>query len=139
VLLHLGDHDPSGIDMSRDIKDRNILFLNPKLEFHRLALNMDQVDQYDPPPNPTKLTDSRAESYMSDYGHECWELDALEPKVITDLITENVLKYRDESIYQKVKAQEEIEKARLESLSEHWTAISDNWADIMEQYCGEVI
>ena len=135
VLLHLGDHDPSGIDMSRDIKDRNVLFENFNLEFHRLALNMDQVDEYSPPPNPTKLTDSRADGYLNIFGEECWELDALEPQVINDLITENVLKYRDENVYKQVKTQEEREKIRLENLSENWEAISENWVDIMERYC----
>ncbi|MCB8818673.1 hypothetical protein [Desulfosporosinus shakirovi] len=85
VLLHLGDHDPSGRDMSRDIQDRLITFETYGIEFHRLALNMNQIEQYDPPPNPTKLTDSRATKYIDEFGHECWELDALEPHVISDL------------------------------------------------------
>ncbi len=136
VLLHLGDHDPSGVDMSRDIQERNILFENYNLEFRRLALNMNQIEEYSPPPNPTKLTDSRSNGYIDQYGYECWELDALEPQVISDLITENVLKYRDESIYQKVKAREERQKAQLEELSENWPAISRNWSQIKERYCG---
>lgn len=120
VLLHLGDHDPSGIDMSRDIRDRNVLFESFNMEFHRLALNMDQIDQYAPPPNPTKLTDSRSTGYIDRFGLECWELDALKPRVITDLIRDNVMQYRDEAAYRKVKAREEDEKALLEDLSENW-------------------
>ena len=135
VLLHLGDHDPSGIDMSRDIQERNILFENENMEFHRLALNMNQVEQYNPPPNPTKLTDSRAGGYIDNYGYECWELDALEPQVISDLITKNVLKYRDDTAYKKVKAQEERDRKKLENLAENWSSVSNNWADIVERYC----
>lgn len=36
-----------------------------------LALTTDQVEEYDPPPNPTKLTDSRAETYIAQHGYEC--------------------------------------------------------------------
>ena len=59
VILHLGDHDPSGVDMTRDIFDRLQTFMGGA-EVKRLALNWDQVEMYNPPPNPAKLTDSRA-------------------------------------------------------------------------------
>ena len=90
VIIHLGDHDPSGIDMSRDIEDRlqmfgnqdgGLTFENHFLGLRRIALNMDQIETFNPPPNPAKLTDSRCKSYMDKYGDESWELDALEPKV----------------------------------------------------------
>ncbi len=137
ILLHLGDHDPSGIDMSRDIQERNVLFENFDMEFHRLALNMDQIENYSPPPNPTKLTDSRANGYIDNFGYECWELDALEPQVISDLITKNVLKYRNDAAYKRVKAQEEREKALLEDVAKNWGSVAENWDDIKEQYCEE--
>ena len=92
VLLHLGDHDPSGKDMSRDIVDRLQIFETYDVEFHRLALNMDQIEEYGPPPNPAKLSDSRAAGYIEKYGRESWELDALEPQVISDIIREHVTK-----------------------------------------------
>lgn len=134
VLLHLGDHDPSGIDMSRDIQDRNSLFGNMNLEFHRLALNMNQVEEFTPPPNPTKLTDSRASGYIDKFGYECWELDALEPKVISSLIEENVLKYRDDAAYRIVKDREEEEKENLLDVSRHWENVAENWEEIKDRY-----
>jgi hypothetical protein len=81
LVLHLGDHDPSGIDMTRDNTDRLDLFARSGVEVRRLALNWDQVQQYRPPPNPAKETDSRCAGYVAEYGHESWELDALDPKV----------------------------------------------------------
>ncbi len=92
VVIHLGDHDPSGIDMSRDIKDRLQLF-GSDLEFIRVALNRDQIDLYSPPPNPTKVTDSRASAYMAEHGDESWELDALDPAEMETLIEKNHLEF----------------------------------------------
>lgn len=135
VLLHLGDHDPSGRDMSRDIVDRLRTFETYGVEFHRLALNMEQVDTYNPPPNPTKLTDSRAGGYIEEFGHECWELDALEPQVISDLIRDNVALYRDEAIYEKVASHEREEKDLLEEIAKHWNGVAENWDDIRDNYC----
>ncbi len=104
-VIHLGDHDPSGIDMSRDIEDRMSTFVYHnwnglgKFIVHRIALNMDQVQSYNPPPNPAKATDSRFRDYQEKFGDESWELDALEPGVLVKLITEEVLKYRDEKLW----------------------------------------
>lgn len=130
VLLHLGDHDPSGKDMSRDIVDRLRVFGVHNIEFKRLALNMNQIEQYNPPPNPTKLTDSRATAYIEKYGYECWELDALEPNVITNLIKDNVLIYRNEKLYNEVKQKEDAEKDLLNDLAENWDKVADNWNNI---------
>jgi len=86
TILHLGDHDPSGIDMSRDIEDRLKMFTDMSFEFVRLALNMSQIREFNPPPNFAKQTDSRFQDYLNKFGEDSWELDALEPSVITGLI-----------------------------------------------------
>lgn len=46
-----------------------------------------------PPPNPAKTTDGRYAGYRAKYGKESWELDALPPQVIADLIQKSVEQY----------------------------------------------
>ena len=136
ILLHLGDHDPSGQDMSRDIQERLAMFDGElKIQFHRLALNYDQIERYAPPPNPTKRSDSRANGYIEKYGYECWELDALEPWVIRDLIRKNVRKYRSDRQYKSILKQEKSEKTLLEDISKNWGGVADHWDEIKRQYC----
>lgn len=86
VIIHLGDHDPSGLDMSRDLRDRMALFSFWPVELKRIALNMDQIEERKPPPNPAKVTDSRFETYARQFGNESWELDALPPQYLVDLV-----------------------------------------------------
>ena len=119
VIIHLGDHDPSGIDMTRDIEDRQATFHN-HVTVERIALNMNQIDEHDPPPNPAKLTDSRCASYIQEYGGESWELDALEPRILRELIEDTVTSYRDEDIYNEVIAKEEEYKAILKKVARTW-------------------
>jgi len=119
LIIHLGDHDPSGIDMSRDIFDRIEMFMGGT-EFTRIALNMDQVERYKPPPNPAKVTDSRCSAYVEEYGDESWELDALEPAVINDLITEVVEARRNDDVYEEDCARRAGVKARLTKLGAGW-------------------
>ena len=108
-IIHLGDHDPSGIDMTRDLLERFELLTWDGLAFkvERLALNMDQVERYGPPENPAKVTDSRFKAYMVEFGESSWELDALEPAVLGDLVRDFVEdkidqdKWHEESIIEK--------------------------------------
>ena len=131
LVLHFGDHDPSGIDMTRDIQDRLQEFafgntIGHKIELRRMALNMPQVEQYNPPPNPAKLTDSRCEGYIEEHGDQSWELDALEPKVIADLIRDEVLSVRDEDKWTAAVAAEEEHKRLLKAVSDDWETITEN-------------
>ncbi len=93
-VFYLGDHDPSGVDMPRDIQDRMEMF-GSHVEVDTLALTMEQIEELKPPHDPAKLTDSRSKKYVKRYGSKAWELDALEPEFIDNLITESILRHTD--------------------------------------------
>lgn len=114
-IIHLGDHDPSGIDMTRDIVERMELF-EAYTEVHRIALNLDQITTYNPPPNPAKITDSRCNGYMKMYGNESWELDALNPKAIKDLIQHEISRLTD---WDKFDAKCEEEREQKKTLQKY--------------------
>ncbi len=123
VVLHLGDHDPSGIDMTRDNTDRLAMFAEGDVDVRRLALNMDQVKRYRPPPNPAKESDGRSGPYIKKFGPSSWELDALDPKVIDRIIENEIKTVVDMATWSRAKLQE-VE--RRETLSQ----ASDNWAKV---------
>jgi hypothetical protein len=125
IIMHLGDHDPSGLDMTRDIADRLELFSGQAVEVKRLALNMDQVEELGPPPNPAKVTDSRAKAYIIAYGRESWELDALEPEYMENLIRTNVLALRDQEAWDKALEKEGAMVAKLKELAQEYG--HDEW------------
>lgn len=127
-ILHLGDHDPSGKDMSRDICDRLELF-GVSVEFDRIALNYDQIEEYGPPPNPTKLSDSRATGYIAEYGYECWELDALRPDVIDALIRDKVTDLCDLDLLQAARDREEKSRETLNTVARNWSKIESEYGE----------
>ena len=117
VVLHLGDHDPSGIDMTRDNDDRLSMFSGrADVEVRRIALNRDQIDEYNPPPNPAKVTDARFEQYSMIYGDESWELDALEPSVLVDLIRDHIDDIRDFDLWAEREAKLEEDLATFDRI-----------------------
>jgi hypothetical protein len=127
TILHLGDHDPSGIDMTRDIETRLSMFSGylDEPDVRRIALNMDQIEELNPPPNPAKQTDSRFAAYLEEYGDESWELDALDPTTLHDLIVNEVRGLRDEDLWTEAVARQERERRQL-------TAVSDRWAEVID-------
>lgn len=97
IVFYLGDHDPSGLDMTEDHRNRLSLFCGTPVIVQRLALNFDQIEKYNPPHNVAKDTDSRYEEYRKRFGDESWELDALNPLIIQELIRDAILLIRDEA------------------------------------------
>lgn len=121
VMLHLGDHDPSGIDMTRDIRERIQLFSGwGDFDLQRIALTMEQIEEQQPPPNPAKVTDSRYEGYVAEYGEESWELDALEPRFIVNLIRENIFAERDIDLWEEEHNRQEEERGQINDIIERW-------------------
>lgn len=120
IILHLGDHDPSGKDMTRDISERLELF-GADVEVRRIALNWDQIEEYGPPPNPAKLSDSRAKSYIQQYGTESWELDALEPSVLKSLIQDEVDSLTDISLFNQSMIRERNDMRELSLVKDNWS------------------
>lgn len=125
VVIHLGDHDPSGVDMTRDIEDRLALFGADNTTVRRIALTMQQVVEHNPPPNPAKQKDSRFEDYVADFGHSCWELDALNPETLHKLITETVEEYIDKPSWQKGLDQESEGRQQLRLISDEFEKAVD--------------
>lgn len=157
IVVHLGDHDPSGIDMTRDIRERLDTFLTQDFlnangdafagdsvsrakiraamaercdgrepfEVRRIALNEDQVEQYDPPPNPAKLTDSRAAGYVERFGYESWELDALDPAVLNALVTDEIESIIDQDAFDEATEVQETHRELLNKASARWVEVAE--------------
>lgn len=123
AILQFSDHDPSGIDMTRDIRDRLTLF-RCSAKVYRLALNIAQVNRFNLPPNPAKETDIRFSKYAEQFGADSWELDALEPNVIADLVRRAVVKIRNRELWDAAIKHESGEVLRIKAFGKPATGIT---------------
>lgn len=120
TIVYLGDHDPTGLDIDRDIRDRLRLF-GCSAEVTRIALTMTQVEDLNPPPSPVKVTDSRANGYIDTYGtDECWELDAIDPPTLDGLIQDAIREHVDMDLRQERLDRERGERRELEAATANW-------------------
>jgi hypothetical protein len=131
VVLYVGDHDPSGLDMTRELQYKLELFSEGSITFKRLALNMDQIEEYSPPPNPAKTTDSRAASYIEQHGDDSWEVDALDPQIMADLVEAAISEYVDPALLAVITQQEADYKSKMLRIAERVDAMmeSDDFGD----------
>lgn len=121
-IIYLGDHDPSGVNMTDDIKKRMSMFC-ADVQVKRIALTMDQINTYNPPPNMAKESDKRSKDYVAKYGPECWELDALEPQVLDKLITDEVTALLDNKLFNAVVRREAKGRNELQSIHDNYQGV----------------
>lgn len=115
IILYLGDHDPSGQDMSRSLEERlNELGCYPKII--RIGLNQEDIEEYNLPPDLTKTTDSRRAKFVAEYGDEAVELDALPPTVLQERVRQNIDQWIDHTLFEAQKAIEKREEAYINQL-----------------------
>jgi len=129
LILYLGDHDPSGLDMVRDIRERlqefgmthydqedfEEAYGEGDFTIKHIGLTKEQIEQYNPPPNPAKLTDPRAKAYIREHGPTSWEVDALNPQVLHELVSSNVEDMINMDLFDEKIIQEEKDKKTLSS------------------------
>lgn len=121
IVLHLGDHDPSGIDMTRDLEERIQLFAEDQahnIELNRIALTMEQIHEQNPPPNPAKTTDARFKDYRRKFGNESWELDALKPAYLNNLVGAHIQTWIDGRAWKEAKDRIEQIKGRIREVAQ---------------------
>lgn len=125
TILHLGDHDPSGLDMTRDIQDRLRMF-GADVTIERLALNMSQVRKFNLPPNPAKTTDSRFERYAREFGDNSWELDAMSPTELVKVVDRNINQIVDLDLFEEAQGEQESHRLMIQKVADNWDHITEN-------------
>lgn len=127
-IYYFGDHDPSGVDISRNVEDRLWEFSDRAFEFERVAVTPEQIDEFDLPTRPTKTTDSRAKNFEG----ESVEVDAIPPAMLRQMCETCITQHVDEV---RLAAMRETEAAERETLSKVLEAFSDaQFADYQSQF-----
>ncbi len=126
-IVYVGDQDPSGEDMVRDVYERlHLLSREPfRIEVDKIAITQGQVALYSPPPNPTKMTDSRASGYVGKFGTSSYEADALPPDVLAQVVRDSIEQHMDFDAWDQVIADEDRDKELLRRASAEIMTLRD--------------
>lgn len=116
TVLYLGDHDPSGLDIERDLEKRG------DLKVVRLGVTPGQVRDYDLQENPGKESDSRAAGFIERFGSlvqvEVEALAAALPGGLPELVRPEIEGLLDLSMIEDQREHEQAERERLRTALE---------------------
>jgi hypothetical protein len=121
LVLYVGDWDPSGLDMSEVDLPRRLREYGADVDLERVALTED--DAHSGLPEFTaeeKSKDPRYKWFLSNYGHRCWELDALDPNELRERVERAIRAEIDFSAWDRCKAIEKAEHQSLVAVMESW-------------------
>lgn len=113
TILYLGDLDPSGEDMVRDIDDRLNKVFYATCEVRKIAITPEQVREFRPPPNPAKMSDSRAQTFVAQHGYDSYEVDALPPDALHRIVNEAIDEYADPDKLRAMLSREAADKVLM--------------------------
>lgn len=121
-LYYFGDHDPSGVDIQRNITERLRQFAPyAVINVERVAVTPDQIEEWSLPLRPTKKSDTRAKNFQGG----SVEVDAIPPAKLRELAEERIVQHVDEHQLRVTEAAERSEQVIL-----------DRWADMAEAGAG---
>jgi hypothetical protein len=110
VVLHIGDHDPSGVHVFCSLDEDVRSFcgdLGGQVEFRRLAVLPKHVADYGLVTSPAKASDRRA------FTGETVQAEALPPDVLASLLQAAIESELDLRVYADVLEQEREQRATL--------------------------
>ena len=111
AILHVGDHDPSGVHVYSSLVEDVSAFaidLPGRIEFDRVAVLPSHIEQYDLPTAPPKKTDRRS------FDGDTVQAEALPPDVLVSLVRQAVIERTDMALMEDVRQLEALERDRIE-------------------------
>jgi len=99
-ILYFGDYDMRGLDIQRHITE-TLARLGVNAIVERIGLTKEQIQQYQLPPQPSKKDDRMRRGWIESHGDVAWELDALDPAILKQLIEESIERNVDKTVLEK--------------------------------------
>ncbi|QQS53506.1 MAG: hypothetical protein IPM89_11545 [Candidatus Competibacteraceae bacterium] len=110
LVLHIGDHDPSGVHIFGSLDEDVRAFINEfggDAEFIRLAVTPDHITRHSLPTAPPKETDRR------NFTGETVQAEALPPDVLASILQDAISSYLDMAVYRQAIEIEQAERRVL--------------------------
>jgi hypothetical protein len=121
VIYYFGDHDPSGLNIEETSR-KKLEGFGAEFVWERAGLVHDDFDTFDLVNIPVKRTDSRAKSYLSQFGDRAAELDALRPDELRDRIQGCIEAHINPDAWERHVRGDEAGRAELRTVAAHWEA-----------------
>jgi hypothetical protein len=142
TAFYVGDYDPSGMHMSEVDLPNRLAEMGVEVTIRRLAIHAEDAKRRQLPSfsahtkkfsartkeenTPQKQKgDPRYAWFLREYGEPCWELDALSPAVLRNVVEAAIFGCIDQDAWQRCAVTERAEQRSLRHVLGNWrSAIS---------------
>lgn len=107
---YLGDFDPSGFDLERDVREKLERYCDREFHWERLAVNAEDFSRFDLIPLKPKKSDARYRKFVTEHGSECAEVDAIPSTELRRRVRESIEKLIPREEWERLKQVEAIER-----------------------------
>jgi hypothetical protein len=121
IALYVGDLDPSGMFMSEeDLPKRLANYDGDHVTLKRIALTREQVVGLPSFPATDKRKDPRFRWFSRNYGKRCWELDAMDPNDLRDVVEDAIRELIEPVAWKRCEVVNQAEQESLKTILEKW-------------------
>jgi hypothetical protein len=121
IILYVGDYDPSGLFMSEvDLPKRFAEYGGKHIKLKRIALTPKQLAGLPSFPASDKRKDPRYKWFVANHGKRCWEIDAMNPNDLREIVKREIVKLIDPVEWERCKLVNEAERESLETVMSKW-------------------
>jgi hypothetical protein len=125
IVLYVGDYDPSGLCMSEhDLPNRLGKYDGDHVMLKRIALCREHPAGLPSFPATDKKKDPRYRWFGNNYGTRCWELDALDPNTLRDIVREAIEAEIEPDTWNRCIKIERAERESLRIVLDSWNGVS---------------
>ena len=118
-VYYLGDFDPSGMDIERELQEKLIRYSGRHPGWQRLGVLAEDFEEFDLISLPVKNS-SRAKEFVKKYGTSCAEVDALPPDELRGRVRDTIESHIEQEQWQKLQHIEHLEQQTLVNLVDGW-------------------
>lgn len=137
---YLGDFDPSGFDIERDLREKIERYSGRTAEddpdwahaknfiWQRIGVTEEDFDAHNLVRLPVKHLDKRAAGFIEEHGEACAEIDAIPPTELRQRVKEAILLHVDQERWARLQQIEAAEQETLDRITEKLAAEKSNLA-----------
>ena len=110
TAYYVGDYDPSGFDLERDIREKLRRYCDVVFEWVRLGVLREDFDEFDLIRLDPKKSDKRYQAFVEQYGESCAEIDAIPATELRRRIQDAIESHVPSDEWERLQAVEKAEK-----------------------------
>lgn len=132
TVYYIGDHDPSGRDLERDIREKAFELSGKEVTWKRLAVEPEHFERFNIIPLEPKALDKRTPGFIRQYGKRCAEVEGVPANDLRQMLTDAIVSHIPAAEWKKLQRIENLERQQFQEVMARLSPTDDASEDDSE-------